>query len=419
MPMSRGRWRWWCLGVVAVAFLMSASALANDSQTIDPDRGATKLARSINGFGFDLWKRLRAEGHDGNAVLSPVSLGLGLSMAYIGARADTATAFEHVLHINSARDATASHAAELMNLSTNATGGAVTIANRLYVHTAYRLDAKYVALTRDAFGAATQQVDFKRRREQTARAINRWVSDTTHGRIPTVVDAASFTKDTRLVLINAIHFKAEWTQPFTQHDTRDQRFFVNGGPTEFPVPMMNGAGERYGRHERTQLLELSYRGGDLVMLFALPDARDGLPVLEARLDRELFDTWVNALARTDVSVTLPRFKIATAAIDLNGPLTALGLGLAFSANADFGGISATPGSRFAISRVLHRAFVEVNERGTEAAAATAIAMDNLIGGVLPPSTRFVADHPFLFFIRDRRTGAILFAGRVVDPRGSQ
>jgi serpin B len=250
--------------------------------------------------------------------------------------------------------------------------------------------------------------------------INAWVEAQTEQRIRNLLQPPHVTSATRLVLVNAVYFLGKWLHQFEGWATRDAIFHVPGNAASVPT-MHQVESFRYAEDARVQVLEMPYEGGDLAMTIALPRARDGLPAVEAALDEATLGRWATALAARDVDVYLPRFEIRDAEIPLTEMLRAMGMSLAFdTTHADFTGIANGPtaNERVAISAVVHRAFVKVDEEGTEAAAATAVAM---VAGAAPPQNVeppvvFRADHPFLFMIRDVRSGAVLFLGRMEDPR---
>jgi serpin B len=249
------------------------------------------------------------------------------------------------------------------------------------------------------------------------RRINAWASDKTHAKIKELVTTQDINTDTRLILTNAIYFKGKWEKQFKQADTRDQNWHV---PLRKPwtVPIMHQTGGfLYYEDADFQALDVPYKGGKLSLLVVLPRKEDGLKSLEAKWTAEgMYQAMKDRLTYEErVIVSLPRFK-TEATFRLKPVLCSLGAGLAFDNFADFGGIG---DERLKISEVVHKAFVEVNEEGTEAVAATAVQMD--LATCPPPTSMpkvkvFEADHPFMFFIRDRNTNTVLFAGRVVDPK---
>ncbi len=223
------------------------------------------------------------------------------------------------------------------------------------------------------------------------------------------------------MLVNAIYFLGDWQDQFKKNSTFDQPFHVSK-TEEHKVPMMHQMQHfRFVAKGGLKAVELPYKGGDMSMLVVLPDAVDGLDALEASFDAKKLESIVNSLKDQNVNVALPKFKVDPAgALSLRDALAEIGMPLAFDADrADFTGIAnpPSPADRLYIGAVFHKAFVKVDEKGTEAAAATAVVMPRA-GGMPPKAVSFTADHPFLFFIRDHKTGLVLFMGRVADPAAS-
>ncbi len=378
---------------------------------------ARAYAGAMNALGLDVWEGLRASGETGTPAISPASIALALTLTDGGAGGSTADAMRDTLHLASAPDdalRAAGHVMRAWNDPTRTTYE-LAIANRLFGEQAFPFRETFLAATRDALGAELARVDYQRDAEGARRTINEWVLSQTASRIHDLVPAGVLDDATRLVLVNAVYFRGRWLRELDRARTRDEVFHVPGGDAPL-VAMMHAEGGRYGEDAHVQLLELPYAGEELAMLVVLPRDREGLAAVERDLDASRVHEWAAALeTRHDLEIALPRFRVETPSLSLREVLVALGMGVAFSPEtADFTPIHSSSEVLF-VSEVIHRVFVEVNEEGTEAAAATAVVMasDEAVTDAPP---RFVADHPFLFFLRDLRTGAILFAGRVVDPR---
>jgi len=255
-------------------------------------------------------------------------------------------------------------------------------------------------------------VDFRNAAEAARRTINTWVEEQTKGKIEDLLKPRHVDSRTLLILTNAIYFKALWASPFSKEKTLPGDFLAT--PSDrVRVDMMNLAGRfRYYEEGGLQALELPYKGDTLAMIVLLPRSKDGLTQLESTLSPSKLESWVSKLASRRVEVGLPKFKL-TEESELKGPLSELGMPIAFDLRkADFSGMTGT--REFAISAVMHKAFVEVDEKGTEAAAATGVVMSRMAVVAAPPAV-FRADHPFFFLVRDTRTGSILFMGRLVRP----
>jgi serpin B len=378
------------------------------------------FAAASRAFAIDLWRA--RSGERGNAAVSPASLSLALAMAWGGARGDTAAQMARALRFPD--DPSALHRAARAQLAKwNAPHDdySLRVANRLFAKNGLPLEDAFVALTRDAYSAPIESLSFADLEAARAR-INAWVAEQTVDRIPEILPAGALDSDSRLVLTNAIHFRGTWQTGFMEGMTRPAPFHLDGGET-VRVPMMGQAPSRYAytADETAQVIELPYRGGDLAMIVILPRERGGLAALESALTVERLEGWIAALSRREIALSIPRFRIDPAGpIALKPTLQALGMQLPFEPAADFTGMSSPPSPQemLYIDEVYHRAFVEVDENGTEAAAASAVVM-TARGAGMPGGgpTVFRADHPFLFLIRDSRSGAYLFMGRVADPRG--
>lgn len=377
---------------------------------------AKDLAAATNRFGFDLYGSLA--GDPGNIVMSPASIELALLMTWAGAKDDTAAQMAKVMHVGELGESAHASAGQMLR-AWNDPGRQtyeLAVVNKIFVEQTTPLEEPFVELTKREYGAAYEPLDFRVQFEASRKHINAYVAEQTKDRIQDLLPDGSLDELTRMVLTNAVYFLGQWNQRFDEKATRDAAFFVSG-KTEAQVPTMHQT-ENFGlaRPQGLAVLEMPYVGQELSMVVFLPDAREGLADVEKRLPSE-YDRWVDALAPQKVEVAFPRFKIEMSdSIALKKQLQALGMPVAFTDDANFEAMSnpADAAEQLKISDVYHKAFVEVNEEGTEAAAATAVVM--VARGAAPQNERFVADHPFLFVIRDLRNGTILFLGRVEDPR---
>ena len=386
---------------------------------------AGKLAQSQNAFATDLYAQLRQ--HPGNLFFSPQSIATALSMTFIGAKGDTSTEMAKVLHLQDFGSDNQNAALPFRSLVLEAyakqrklfdepsrDGLELHLANGLWVKADYPLDSEFVKAITENFKGSIEPVDFSN--EPSARKkINGWVSDQTNDKIRDLIGPKSITPDTRLVLTNAIYFKAAWETQFRKEASKQEKFHVSLSKNVDAEMMKQTHLFGLAELEGSKLLVMPYRGGEASMLVLLPDKVDGLADLERSLSAEKLGPWLEKSRFVKVALSLPKFK-NTSALNLHDTLIALGMKKAFVAGqADFTGIANVRAEPLYIGLVIHKAFVDVNEEGTEAAAATAVAMR--AGSAMRPAepVPFVADHPFVYIIRSNRTGDILFMGRLTDP----
>lgn len=378
------------------------------TQKDDPVAGEA-VSRANAAFALDLYGQLR--GNEGNLFFSPHSISSALALTYAGAAGDTRSQMEKALHFPETDEVHAGFARLRKDLVKTARkeGMELKIANSLWPCKGDKFLKEYLSLVRKAYGSRITQVDFSD--SETARnRINAWVEDKTENRIKEIVNPGALDAMTRLVLVNAIYFKADWTRKFDEAFTQPAAFF-NGEDEPPEVQLMKQEGIfRYAYVEDLQVLELPYANGAFSMLVLLPDKLDGLTKLEESLSMDNFKQWLSKLEETEVEVFLPRFEL-TYPFRLDGALKTLGMTDAFSETADFSGMNG--GHDLYLGAVLHKAFVAVNESGTEAAAATLAVM--VTKGLSFPAATFRADHPFLFLIRENSSESILFMGRLVKP----
>jgi serine protease inhibitor len=377
----------------------------------------TEQARAVDGnnaFALALYGQLH--GQKGNLFFSPESISTALAMAYAGARGGTAAQMAKTLHFTlPPAQLHPTMGALLKNLNATHQGYQLNVANALWAQQGYKFLDSFLSLLKTDYGAGLEQVDFKGATESARSTINQWVEKKTQDKIKDLLQPGALRADTRLVLTNAIYFKGNWDTQFDQAQTRDEDFYLSPEQKVSAPLMHREGGFNYLDGGTFQALEIPYKSKELSMLIFLPKDRDGLAALEQSLTPEHTQQWMSQLAPAPkVIVSLPRYKM-TQEFELAKTLGAMGMPQAFASDADFSGM--TGQHDFAISNVIHKAFVDVNETGTEAAAATAVTMRSLavFRPVQPPPV-FRADHPFLFLIRDNHSNSILFLGRVADPR---
>jgi serpin B len=397
----------------------SASPAVSAKVSAPPSPDATKkLARGSNAFGLELFGKLR--GAKGNVVFSPASVSTALAMTWLGAKDGTADEMKRVMHFDGTSDEVADAAGRL-TASLTAPGSGVTcnLANRLFGEKSYAFERPFLDKTASAFGAPLEPVDFKGAPDPSRVHINDWVAAETAKRIENLIPEKAVTSDMRLVLVNAIYFLGDWRDPFQKGLTQDEPFFVTATEKK-TVPLMKRVGEyRTTDTGDADVVELAYQGEKTAMLLVVPKQVDGLAAVEKSMDGSALARIESGLEDERILLRVPRFQVAPpTSLPLGKMLQELGMHSAFDPDlADFTAIANPPAraDRLFIGEVFHKAFVKVDEKGTEAAAATAVMMPR--GGGPPPSTprEVRADRPFLFFIRDRESGLVLFMGRVADP----
>lgn len=386
------------------------------------------VVKGNTAFALKLYASLNKQ--KGNLIVSPYSVSSALAMTLAGAAGRTAIQMKRVLHLNlaPARLHRAFGAVQRRILAgqrweTNPRkrpgGWRLHLANALWPAQDLSLRPGFLKILRDNYGSTPRPQDYRGNAERARQNINDWVARQTKDKIKDLLAPGTVQPTTRLILTNAVYFKATWEEGFKGSSTLPRPFYLAPGrkikaPTMYQTDVFG-----YAETPKLQVLEMAYQGKQLSMVVLLPRRKDGLARLERSLTPAALKGWLAAIKPRDVKVYLPRFKI-TARFGLGRLLKAMGMSLAFLARANFSRMSKPKGGlRFMISAVIHEAFIEVNEDGTEAAAATGVRI--VATGVPPPGPPppppavFKADHPFLFLVRDRRTGTILFLGRVVDP----
>jgi serpin B len=382
-------------------------------------------------FALELYSRLAEK--EGNLFFSPTSIHTALCMTAAGAGNRTAVQMAETLHVetidpeihtafaalietlNRPKMVKAYHMVDDQPTQIDTPAYQLVIANALWGQQGYRWKQDFLNVITGSYGAGLQEVDFAGQTEAARNTINEWVEKKTRDRIMDLIGPGGLDAITRLILTNAIYFKADWAEKFPDHMTEEMPFTVSAKKKIVTSMMFQKDDFRYMETDAFQALEMPYNAYELSMVAFLPKTVDGLGRFEKTLAPQMLSAWLETLATEEVEVTFPKFEF-TSSLRLSRILKAMGMKDAFSpSSADFSGM--TSAEKVFISDVIHKAFVAVDEEGTEAAAATAIMM---AGSAMrmPASTPtvFKADHPFLFIIRHNRSGAILFMGRVVNPK---
>ena len=372
-----------------------------------PGAAVVDLAKADNQFAFDLYARY-ASSND-NIFFSPYSLSSALDMTYEGARGKTAEEMRAVLHLSGddvARRAAISEFIEGINAPEKS--HEISVANALWAQNAYPFLPDYLEIVTNVYFAEAKNMDFAADPEGSRLTINNWVSEKTKDRIRNLLPRNSIDEMTSLVLTNAVYFKGKWFRRFDKKMTQKLDFWLAPDKSAQADMMFQSGQYRYMKDDKVQMVELPYEGNDLSMIVVLPESKD-MRAFGMELNIDAFQKWSKKLNFKKVLLILPRFKVATD-YKMKDDFVALGMRSAF-ADADFSGMT---GKRdLSISEIFHKAWIDVNEEGTEAAAATAVVMTR--GEESSDFQEFKADHPFIFFIRERKTGHILFMGRVSDP----
>ncbi|MCE5229935.1 serpin family protein [bacterium] len=367
------------------------------------------VTRDNTAFALDMYSLLKKE--PGNLFFSPYSISAALAMTQGGARGETAAEMEKALRFAQGEQVHAAFGKLNGELEKAQEGGKIKlcIANSLWPQAGHPFLPEYLALIKKNYGASVTPLDYKADPQAAAETINKWVEQKTQDKIKQLF--SGLDRQTAMVLVNAIYFKGNWAEQFEPKRTQEGEFTLADG-LKVKAPMM-GIKKNFpnAKLDGVQLLEMPYVGDRLSMVVILPNEPAGITQLEDRLDTATLASWIKQMTPREIIVSIPKFKITWGAKQLAEPLKALGMRAAFEGGtADFSGMDGT--RNLFISQVVHKAFVEVNEEGTEAAAATGVVMT--LTAVREP-LMFRADHPFLFLIRDKSTGAILFMGRVMDP----
>jgi serpin B len=368
-----------------------------------------------NTFALDLYGQLKV--NPGNLFFSPYSISSCLAMTYAGARGDTEKQMRQVLHMGNDQHEIHASFSQLQSQLAEAgkqKGIELTLANALWTQKGHAFLPDFLEIAKGNYHANLNQVDFKRESEIARGEINHWVAQATKDKIQNILPPGSLTELTRLVLANAIYFKGVWEKPYDTNGTTPQSFHLSGN-RDRTIPLMHHFDDvRYMDDSEFQAVELPYQGRQLSMVVLLPKELDGCSRLETGLAPEFISRSLSQMKQQRVEIFLPRFKLESG-FELNPTLIKMGMPDAFGSKGDFSGMDGS--KSLYISGVFHKAWGEVNEEGTEAAAATAVTMRaTSIAKPLPPPPVFRADHPFIFFIRDTRSGSILFLGRLADPQ---
>jgi len=379
------------------------------------------LASSNNAFALDLFHTMNKAG---NLVFSPYSISTALAMAWTGARNNTDAQMAQALHFSGGQKKIGEEFQQLQKgLNDIGKQGDVelNIANSLWLSKDFQFSTQFLDDVKKNYSAKLSELDFNDT-VSASNTINQWVEQKTNGKIKDLLKprdlSSSGNEKMGMALVNAVYFLGNWVKRFEVKQTHPMPFYLqNGNPVT--VQMMNQSNVfSLSRNEEAQVLELPYEGRELSMVLILPNKKDGLTALENNLTLEKLQGWLSTSRQEDVNVNIPKFKLTFGVIDLIPNLKSLGIADAYDIDkSDFSGMLSQKYSlleKLCIKFVLHKAFISVDEKGTEAAAATAVGMFGIdVPAIMP--IQFKADHPFLFLIRAKKTDNILFMGRMADP----
>jgi serpin B len=373
-------------------------------------------AASTNAFATRLYSHLSGQKPE-NLFFSPASLTAALTLAYGGARGQTAAEMAQVLALPANGDAAHHAQAQFLNWvrgegKPEGRPFQLAMANALWGQRDISWRPDFLNLAKLHYAAGLRLVDFEADPEAVRREINTWVAQNTQNRIPELLVSGTIHREIRLVLTNAIYFKADWAMPFEKEATHPAAFHLVSGKKVNKPTMHQIKHFKYRETEQAQILEMPYRGDELSMVVVLPKPTSSLHAVESELDPKSFTQWTAGMKPRRVAVSLPKFTFRTS-LDLGKTLASLGMPLAFTNRADFSGL--TDELNLKIDKVIHQAYVAVDEKGTEAAAATAITMMPTAAPLEEDPVIFKADRPFLFYIREQKSGTVLFLGRLMEP----
>jgi len=386
------------------------------TQPLGGDQAVTALVKGNNEFALNMYGEICTARDTDNIFFSPYSISSALAMTWDGARGQTAVDMAETLNFTLSVEETdrAFHSLTEAMSSGNLTGAetgepfTLSVSNGLWVQDGFNLLEEYINEVTRYYGAGVRNLDFSGDPEGSREIINNWVAESTLNRILNLIPRGLLAEDTRVVLTNAVYFKASWENPFDEHCTSNAPFTLLDG-SEIDVPMMNQTNYfKYVSTDGCSAVELDYASGNASMLIILPD--EDITEFQRTFDTGMFEAIRRRLSSCNVSLSMPEFEY-TRSLQLSQMLRTLGMGSAFDGSADFSGFTGSPG--LFISEVLHKAFVKVDESGTEAAAATAVIMRETAMPVEPVTMNI--NRPFMFFILDKETGSIVFMGRVTNP----
>lgn len=395
--------------ILLIALLYSGLGKGQESEKIEDGN---------NQFAFELYHHLDTENK--NIFFSPYSISTALAMTYSGANGTTATEMGEVMGFLSDRtknDAAFKNLIEKIN-SRNNDDLKIKTANRLFGEQTFKFNESFLKRINENYGAQLEKLNFKDK-EASRKKINTWVEDQTNQKIKELIKKDVLPDSTKLVLVNAIYFYGDWAKQFDSSFTQIKKFYLSAEKSIDHKMMYQKSYFSYMENENFQAIRMPYKNNQIYMEVYLPLKKDGIADLEKKLKFNKYKEWVNSFGTQEVMVTFPKYKM-TCDFSLGDQLQELGMKTAFSDEADFFEMVQKKDDGLKISKVIHKAFIDVSEKGTEAAAATAVIMVRIESTSYHEREMpkiFNADHPFVFLIKDSETGSILFMGKVMNPGG--
>lgn len=391
-----------------INFTWNCFAQDIDTQLVPgPD---TSVVQGNTKFGQELFVELSAT--EGNFIFSPFSISTALAMTYTGARGNTEKQFCNVLHFDPNQKKFHGEVKKLRDgiMKLNSEEIAVNVANALWGESGMKVLDEFQNTLKVNYGAGLQFVNFAKETEKCRKTINAWCEKETKEKIKELLKPGSLDASTALVLTNAIYFRGNWAVKFDTAKSYPGNFYVSKENFSPVVFMKQKAKFNYYEDSLMQAVEITYSGNNLSMIIFLPVSKDGIKEVEKALVTDKYNSIISAFQSKEINLSIPRFTF-TSEFELGKVLSKMGMSLAFTGAADFSGI--TGGRDLHIDKVIHKAYIEVNEEGTEAAAATAVVMTKSLR--INKEVIFKADHPFIFFIRNKTPESVLFSGRFINP----
>jgi len=388
---------------------ISFTGLSSETQ-----KNVTALANSNNSLSLALYNNLKSTDAEAkNLFISPYSIMSALSMTAEGARGKTLDEMIKTMMLpvaSSTRHSSFNALNRVLNNSSFGTKNTLAIANSIWAQKDFEINPDFIKTVRESYAGEANTLDYINKAEDSRNTINKWVENHTNSKIKNLIPEGVIDTATRLILVNAVYFKGSWLQQFDKKNTAEADFTVTANKT-VKVQMMHQAKSEklFAETSDAKVLELPYSGSSTSMVIILP--KNNIFAFEKTLTNQKLSDLIKSVRSDSIPVYIPRFKMEDS-YSLKEKLSKMGMPSAFSDTADFGGMTST--SSLKITEVVHKTFVEVNEEGTEAAAATAVIV-GITSAMLEPVKEFRADHPFIFLIKDNSTGLILFMGRIIDP----